>query len=327
MTTTIYDVCGIGNAMLDLIAQIEENFIVQHNLTKAATLLIDQEKAEYLAKFLPPDIKKCSGGSVANTIAAIASLGGTPAYIGKVKQDEFGEIFRYDMRSIGVHFDTPMAVKGKATARCYVFVTPDAQRTMAPYIGACAEITVDDINDALIAHSKLVYVEGYLWDMPNAKEAIRKALRVARQYNRKVAFTLSDVFCVDRHRAEFLELIDSGQIDILFANEQELYSLTGSQDFTVAQETIRGKCEVVAITCSEKGSVVVTPEETIVIEAESNLSVIDTTGAGDLYASGFLFGLTQGWTLRKSGELATRCASQIIQQIGARPQVTLKNLL
>ncbi|MEI7670101.1 MAG: adenosine kinase, partial [Pseudomonadota bacterium] len=232
---------------------------------------------------------------------------------------------RYDMRSVGVHFDTPMAASGKATARCYIFVTPDAQRTMNTFIGACAEIDEDDINDALIARSKLIYIEGYLWDQPSAKAAIRKAIKVAKSRDRKIAFTLSDVFCVDRHRDEFIELIN--HIDILFANENELYSLTQINDFEKAKEAIRGKCGIVAITRSEKGSVIVTKDETLEIAAGKDLKVIDSTGAGDLYASGFLFGYTQGWMLRRCGELATKCASEIIQKIGARSERPLKQLI
>ena len=326
MTTLIYDVCGIGNAIVDVLAQTGESFIIEHALTKGSMTLIDEERAEYLQKYMNENARECSGGSVANSVAGIASLGGMPAFIGKLKQDGLGESFRYDMRSIGVHFDTPMQAKGKATARCYIFVTPDAQRTMNTFIGACDEITQDDINDAVIAHSKLIYIEGYLWDQPNAKTAIRKALDVAKSQKRKIAFTLSDVFCVERHREEFLELINN-HIHILFANEHELYALTKEKDFEQAVTAIRGKCEVIAITRGERGSVIITPNETLVIEADKNLNVIDTTGAGDLYAAGFLFGYTQGWELKRCAELATKCASVIIQQIGARALRDLKTLL
>lgn len=323
MTNTIYDICGIGNAIVDILTETDEQFIVEHGLAKGAMTMIDEERAEYLYGFMEGKAKECSGGSVANTMAGVASLGGMPAFIGKVKQDAPGESFRYDMRAIGVHFDTPASVNGKSTARCYIFVTPDAQRTMNTYIGACAEVSEEDINDALIGHSKITYVEGYLWDQPKAKAAIRKALSVARMKERKVAFTLSDVFCVERHRAEFLELIAS-HIDILFANEGELKSLFEIDDFEQAKEQIRGKCEIAVLTRSEKGSVIVTKDETVEIAAGSDLKVIDSTGAGDLYASGFLFGITQGWDLRSCGELATKCASEIIQQIGARPQKSLQ---
>ncbi len=326
MQTAIYDICGIGNAIVDIIASIGEPFIAEHNLAKSAMTMIDEERAEHLYRFMQGNARECSGGSVANTMAGIASLGGMPAFIGKVKQDAPGESFRYDMRTIGVHFDTPASVQGKATARCYIFVTPDAQRTMNTYIGACAEMSEDDINDALIAHSRLTYVEGYLWDEPNAKNAIRKALRVAKEKGRKVALTLSDVFCVDRHREEFWELITSS-VDILFANENELNSLTQMDDFAGARAAIRGKCPIAVLTRSEKGSVIVTKSETIEIQAGQGLKVVDTTGAGDLYAAGFLYGYAKGWDLQDCGELATKCASAIIQHFGARPEVPLTALL
>lgn len=326
MQTTIYDICGIGNAIVDILAETDESFITEHNLAKGRMMMIDEARAEYLYTFMEGRATECSGGSVANTMAGVASLGGMPAFIGKVKQDGPGESFRYDMRVIGVHFDTPASSSGKSTARCYIFVTPDAQRTMNTYIGACGEITEGDINDAVIAHSKLTYVEGYLWDEFNAKVAIRKAIAIAKMKKRKVAFTLSDVFCVERHREEFLELVMS-HIDILFANENELKSLMQMEDFDQAREAIRGKCPIAILTRSEKGSVIVTVTETITLEADKNLKVIDSTGAGDLYAAGFLFGYTKDWDLKKCGELATRCASEIIQQFGARPKRSLKALL
>jgi sugar/nucleoside kinase (ribokinase family) len=271
------------------------------------------------------DSIQCAGGSAANTIAGIASLGGMPAFIGKVKQDVLGEIFRYDMRKIGVHFDTPAESKGKATACCYIFVTPDAQRTMNTYLGACSELDETDINDALIAHSKITYIEGYLWDLPNAKDAIRKALKIAKLKNRKIAFSLSDVFCVERHREEFLQLLP--QIDILFANEHEVISLMRAGAFAEAREKIRGKCPIIALTRGEKGSVVIAGKDTITIPAEKKLKVVDTTGAGDLYASGFLYGHTQGWGVKECASLGTKCASFIIQQIGARPASSLNSLI
>jgi sugar/nucleoside kinase (ribokinase family) len=325
MTTAIYDVCGIGSAIVDVLATTEESFIEQHKLLKGAMTLIDEARAEHLYTLMP-DATECSGGSVANTVAGIASLGGMPAFIGKVKQDELGEIFRYDMRHIGVHYDTPPATKGRATARCYIFVTPDAQRTMNTYIGACAEMNADDINDALIARSKITYVEGYLWDQPDSKDAIRKALDVAHKYNRKVAFSLSDKFCVDRHREEFLHLV-THHIDILFANESEIIALMQATDFEHAREKIRGVCEIAALTRSEHGSQIITKGATIAVPAGSGLKVIDTTGAGDLYASGFLFGITQDWPLKRCAELGTKSASAIIQQIGARPLNPLIHLI
>lgn len=324
MLTAIYDICGIGSAIVDILSTTTDSFISEQGLMKGGMMLIDEARAEYLYTFMQ-DATQCAGGSVANTIAGIASLGGMPAFIGKVKQDEPGEIFRYDMRTIGVHFDTPASPKGKATARCYIFVTPDAQRTMNTYLGACSELSEEDINDALIAHSKITYVEGYLWDLPHAKDAIRKALKVAKAKSRAVAFTLSDVFCVERHRDEFLSLLP--QLDILFANEQEAISLMRSGDFADASEKIRGKCPVIVLTRSEKGAVVITPTETITVPAEKVVHVIDTTGAGDLFASGFLHGYAQGWDLKQSAILGNKCASIIIKQMGARPANPLSSLI
>lgn len=327
MPNTIYDVCGIGNAIVDILVSVDESFIEKHKLFKSTMTMISEERAEELYAIMKQsDFTECSGGSVANTMAGIASLGGMPAYIGKTKQDKPGESFHYDMRRIGVHFDTPAAPSGKSTARCYIFVTPDAHRTMNTYIGACAELSADDINDALIAHSKVTYIEGYLWDAPSAKDAIRKAFKIAKMKNRKVAFTLSDLFCVERHRDEFWELVTSS-IDILFANEAELLSLTQKSDWESARAAIRGRCPIAVLTRSEKGSQIVTKLDTIEIEPGRHLKVIDTTGAGDLYASGFLYGYTQGWDLKRCGELATRCASEIIQQFGARPSRHLIQLI
>jgi sugar/nucleoside kinase (ribokinase family) len=325
MTTTIYDICGIGNAIVDVLATTTEQFITDQGLIKGGMMLIDEERAEYLYNFMENAIE-CSGGSVANTMAGIASLGGMPTFIGKTKQDVLGEIFRHDMHAVGVHFDTPALTKGKATARCYIFVTPDAQRTMNTYIGACTEVSVEDINDALIARSKITYVEGYLWDQPNAKAAIRKALDAAKSRNRLVAFSLSDVFCVERHRSEFMELITT-RLDILFANERELLSLMQMEDFDEAREKVRGLCPIAVLTRSEKGSQIVTTKETITVTPANNISIVDSTGAGDLYASGFLYGITQGWDLTLSAKLGAKCAEFIIQQMGARPLKPLKILI
>jgi sugar/nucleoside kinase (ribokinase family) len=324
MLSAIYDVCGIGSAIVDVLSTTSDQFINDHGLMKGGMMLIDEARAEYLYGFMK-DSTQCAGGSVANSIAGIASLGGMPAFIGKVKQDEPGEIFRYDMRTIGVHFDTPASPKGKSTARCYIFVTPDAQRTMNTYLGACSELDEGDINDAVVGHSKITYVEGYLWDLPHAKDAIRKAFRIAKSKGRKVAFTLSDVFCVERHREEFLSLLP--ELDILFANENEAISLMRAGGFAEAREKIRGKCPVIALTRSEKGSTVITPTETIMVPAGKDLRVVDTTGAGDLYAAGFLHGIAQGWDLKKCATLGTKCASVIIQQMGARPASPLNALI
>jgi sugar/nucleoside kinase (ribokinase family) len=324
MLSTIYDVCGIGSAIVDVLSTTEDSFIAEHGLMKGGMMLIDEERADYLYGFMQ-DAKECAGGSVANTIAGIASLGGSPSFIGKVKQDVLGEIFRYDMRTIGVHFDTHAAVKGKATARCYIFVTPDAQRTMNTYLGICSELSQEDVNDAVVAHSKITYVEGYLWDMPGAIAAIRKAFAVAKMKGRSRAFTLSDTFCVERHREEFLALLP--ELDILFANEREAMALMQVESFEAARDALKGRCPIIALTRSEKGSIVLTPNDAIEVPAMEKLKVVDTTGAGDLYASGFLFGLTKGMPLKECAVLGTKCASFIIQQIGARPALPLNSLI
>lgn len=325
MTTTIYDVCGIGNAIVDVLSFTEDAFLNEHNLAKGGMMLIDEARAEELYTYME-SAAECSGGSVANTVAAIASLGGMPSFIGKVKQDQLGEIFKHDLRAIGVHFDTPPATSGAATARCLIFVTPDAQRTMNTYLGACSDVRVEDIHEGMIAHSQMLYIEGYLWDQPHAKEAIRKAVAAAKARNRKVALTLSDTFCIERHRDDFMALITGG-VDILFANENEIKSLFETDDFATAKGKAKGLCSIVAITRSEKGAVVVLPDAEMEVEAAAVKEVVDTTGAGDLFAAGFLFGYTQGRGLMACARLGNACAAHIIQQLGARSMKPLKEVV
>lgn len=322
---TIYDVCGIGNAIVDVLSFTEDTFLAEHGLAKGGMMLIDEARAEELYGFMDESAAECSGGSVANTVAAIASLGGMPAFIGKVKQDQLGEIFKHDMRAIGVHFDTPPSKSGKATARCLIFVTPDAQRTMNTYLGACSDVHVEDIHEGMIAHSQLLYIEGYLWDQPHAKEAIRKGVAAAKARNRKVALTLSDTFCIERHRADFMDLIK--QIDILFANENEIKSLFETDDFDVATNKARDLNIIVAITRSEKGALIVLKDGDLTAEAAPIKDVVDTTGAGDLFAAGFLFGYTQGRGLMGCARLGNACAGHIIQQLGARSMKPLKEVV
>jgi sugar/nucleoside kinase (ribokinase family) len=324
MTSTIYDVCGIGNAIVDVLSFTDDPFLKEHELAKGGMMLIDEARAEHLYGFMDSSAE-CSGGSVANTVAAIASLGGMPAFIGKVKQDQLGDIFKHDMRAIGVHFDTPPSLSGAATARCLIFVTPDAQRTMNTYLGACSDVRVEDIHEGIIAHSQLLYIEGYLWDQPHAKEAIRKAVAAAKIKQRKVALTLSDTFCIERHRADFMDLIKS--VDILFANENEIKSLFETNDFAAAKAKAKGLCPIVAITRSEKGAVLVLPDAEMEVEAQPIKEVVDTTGAGDLFAAGFLFGYTQGRGLMGSARLGNACAGHIIQQLGARSVKPLKDIV
>lgn len=322
---TRYDVAGIGNAIVDVQSFTDDAFLDAFKLNKGTMTLIDEARAEELYKVMGP-ATECSGGSVANTVAGIASLGGRACYMGKVKNDQLGGIFRHDLTASGVHFDTPPASTGKATARCMIFVTPDAQRTMNTYIGACTGLSESDIDEKLIADSAITYIEGYLWDEPKAKAAIRKAMDVARKYGRKIAFSLSDPFCVERHRDEFLALLE-GSIDILFANEHEIMSLFDIADLAPIAGLLQPRVEVAAITRSEKGSVVVSKSGVDMVEAEPVHKVVDTTGAGDLYAAGFLYGYTQGWSLRGCAELGGRCAGQIIAQLGARSQKRLTELL
>jgi sugar/nucleoside kinase (ribokinase family) len=320
-----YDVLGIGNAIVDILAEVPDSFLHEHNLPKASMQLVDENAAEKIYSAMPKSLKK-SGGSAANTIAGIASFGGKTAFIGKVRNDELGQIFAHDLKSLGVHYETTFTTEGPSTANCLISVTPDAQRTMATYLGATLSISDADIDQELIAKTKVTYIEGYLWDTPNAKNAIRKSIQTARANARKVAFTLSDTFCVERHREEFLELLKDG-VDILFANEAELLSLTQQNNFELALQKMLGLCEVTAITRSANGSVILTENRTITIAAQKNLSVIDTTGAGDLYAAGFLYGYTQGKTLITCGEWGTIAASHIIQQLGARASLSLSSLI
>lgn len=321
----IFDVAGIGNAIVDVLCFTDDSVIARNELVKGSMTLVDEARAEMLYKKMG-QATECSGGSVANTLAGMASLGSKTAFIGKVKNDQLGSIFIHDLHAVGVHFSTPLMERGPSTASCLVYVTPDAQRTMATYIGACSRVSENDIDEQIIEHSAVTYIEGYLWDTPSAKEAIRKAIDLAQKSGRKIAFTLSDVFCVDRHRAEFMSLIEN-DIDILFANEAELKSLYQTQDVEAALGQLQGICSVAAVTRSERGSVVLTPEATEAVPTMPVARVVDTTGAGDLYAAGFLFGLTRDWELKACAALGNRCAGEIITQLGARSMRPLKDLV
>ncbi len=321
----LYDVVGIGNAIVDALTFCDDAFLANLGLIKGSMSLVDGTRAAELYRTIGPG-QECSGGSAANTLAGMASLGAKTAFIGKVSGDQFGSVFMHDLRSVGVHFTTVPAAGDIATAMCLVLVTPDAQRTMATYIGACSLLYEQDIDEKLIEQAAVIYVEGYLWDTENAKAAIRKAMTLARSHGRKIAFTLSDVFCVDRHRKEFLEMIGR-DIDILFANENELKSLYQTDGIDAALAKAHGACPIVACTRSEKGSVVLTAAAVEVVPAQRVVKVIDTTGAGDLYAAGFLFGLTRGWDLKTCAALGNRCAAEIITQIGARSLRPLKELV
>lgn len=323
--TVLFDVAGIGNAIVDVLSYCDDALVRSQGMMKGTMTLIDEQRAEDLYHMMG-QATECSGGSAANTMAGISSLGGRAAFIGKVYDDQLGKIFRHDLNGVGVYFNTPAATQGRATGRCLIFVTPDAQRTMNTYIGACAQIRDEDIDPAIVEKALVTYVEGYLWDEPETKQALRKAMTLAKGAERKVAMTLSDVFCVERHRQDFLELLN-GQIDILFANEAEVMALFQKSTVEEAIAELQGKCEIAAITRSEKGSVLVTKEEQIKVAPKPIRELVDTTGAGDLYASGFLYGYTRGYSLERCGEIASLAAADIIQHLGARPLKPLRNLL
>lgn len=317
-------VAGIGNAIVDVLVQVDEPQLAALGWTKGVMTLIDAAQAETIYDHLPAGIE-CSGGSAANTIAGLAALGARAAYIGKVRDDQLGQVFRHDIRSAGVRFDTPAAGEGPATARCFILVTPDAQRTMLTYLGACVDLGPDDVEEAVIADAAVTYLEGYLYDPPNAKRAFERAAQVAHQAGRRVALSLSDPFCVDRHRDGFLELI-AGHVDILFANEAELCSLYRTDSIDEALRAVRGHAELAAVTRGARGSVVVTAEATHVVGAEAVEAVVDTTGAGDLYAAGFLFGFTHGLALPTCARLGGIAAGEVISHVGARPAHPLADL-
>ena len=320
-----FDVAGIGNAIVDVLAQADDAFVADQGLSKGTMNLIDEARADRLYGAMGPG-REVSGGSAANTIAGVAHLGGTGAFIGKVRDDELGRIFRHDIRAAGVSFETAPAVEGAPTARCLILVTPDANRTLCTFLGACLELGPEDVDESLIAAAKVSYLEGYLWDPPRAKEAFMKTAKVAHDAGRQTALTLSDPFCVDRHRAEFRELVD-GHIDVLFANEQEICSLYEVDSFDAALQAVQGRCRVVALTRSAKGAVIVGDGEVHVVDAEPVERVVDTTGAGDLFAAGFLFGYTHGHNLYDCGRMGAIAAAEIISHFGARPEARLDRLI
>ncbi len=320
-----FDIVGIGNAIVDVLSPAEEAFINAHGLVKGSMTLIDEVVADAMYAQMGPAVE-VSGGSCANTIAAAAALGSRVAYIGKVADDQLGEIFRHDLSSAGVHFDTPPSTDGPSTARCLVLVTPDAQRTMATYLGACVELGPEDIDIELVAAASFVYLEGYLWDQPRAKQALRDAMTTAHRAGRKVAMTLSDPFCVARHRAEFRELV-AGPIDILFANQLEAESLMEVTEVWDVVERLQGQCELVIVTRGDQGSLVVTPDAVYEVGPVHVPEVIDSTGAGDLFAAGFLYGLAQGWDLVPCARAGAAAAAEVISHFGARPERDLGELV
>jgi sugar/nucleoside kinase (ribokinase family) len=325
MTDLNYDVVGIGNAIVDVIAQTDEVFLSAEGLSKGAMTLIDNARAGSLYGAMGPG-REVSGGSAANTLVGVSALGRRGAFIGKVRNDQLGGIFRHDIRASGVSFETPEVQHGEATARCLVFVTPDAQRTMCTYLGAAVSLGEEDVTEELITSAKIVYLEGYLWDLPPAKQAFLKAARLAHAAGRRVALSLSDPFCVDRHRDSFRDLVEN-HVDLLFANEAEITSLYQLDEFDAAMEAVRGHCEVVALTRSEEGSTILSGEACHKIDAFPVETVVDTTGAGDLYAAGFLAGFTQGQDLERCGQIGALAAAEVISHYGARPERSLKELV
>lgn len=319
-----YDVLCIGNAIVDIIAECDDAFLVENGIIKGAMNLVDAERSALLYSHMGPAVE-ASGGSAGNTAAGVASLGGRAAYFGKVSDDKLGEIFRHDIRAHGVAFDTRPLPGTPPTATSMIFVTPDGERSMNTYLGACVELGPEDVEADKAAGAKVTYFEGYLWDPPRAKEAIRLTAQHAHKAGREVSMTLSDPFCVDRYRDEFLDLMRSGTVDIVFANESELKSLYQTSSFETGLELIRKDCKLAAVTRSEKGSVVVSPTETAVVSAIEIEKLVDTTGAGDLYAAGFLFGYTSGRSLTDCGRLGSLAAGICIQQIGPRPRQNLRD--
>ena len=325
MTESMPGVLGIGNAIVDVLAHAEDAFLAARGLAKGAMTLIGAEQAERLYGAMGPGTEM-SGGSAANTMVGLAALGTPAAFIGRIRDDQLGTIFRHDIRAAGVAFDAQPSNRGDATARCLIFVTKDAQRTMATYLGASVELGPEDVEAAMVEAAAITYLEGYLWDSPKAKEAFLKAARVAHAAGREVALTLSDPFCVERHRDSFKELV-SGHVDLLFANEAELTSLYEAADFDEALQAVRGHCRVAALTRSEKGAVILSGDEVHVIDAEPVARVVDTTGAGDLYAAGFLHGYVGGRGLRECGVIGGVVAAEVISHFGARPETPLADLV
>ncbi|MBN8871946.1 MAG: adenosine kinase [Rhodospirillales bacterium] len=324
MTAPTYDILGIGNAIVDVVARADDQFLSRHDMHKGAMILVDEAAAEAIYAAMPPGLE-ASGGSAGNTCAVAAALGSRVAYIGKVADDQLGRVFRHDIQAIGVHFPSAPLLGGAPTARCLILVTPDGQRTMNTFLGACVHLDESDIDTALVASAAVTYLEGYLFDPPAAQAAFRKAAAAAHAAGRQVALSLSDAFCVDRHRSAFRDLV-AGHVDILFANETEITSLYEENTFEAAAEAARRDVAIAALTRSEAGSVILRGSETVEV-APKPTQVIDTTGAGDAYAAGFLHGLTAGKPLPVCGRLGSIAAAEVISHYGARPETDLKQLI
>ena len=339
MPPATYDVCAIGNALVDVISNASEDFLRENKIARGAMTLIDAERAATLYDLIGPAVEM-SGGAAANTVAGLASLGGRAAFMGKVKADQLGAIFRHDLHAQSVYFATPPAPErrqtiqpvavdrraGAPTGRCIILVTPDAQRSMSTYLGAAVEFGAEDVQPDVIKNSQVTYLEGYLFDPPEAKKAFHLAAKTAHEAQRQLSLTLSDVFCVDRHRAEFLDLIKN-EVDILFSNQNELLALYQTQDLQKAVSAVREHCGIAVTTRSEKGAIIAAGKQTLEVPAAPVAKVVDTTGAGDLYAAGFLYGLTRGMELAECGRIGAIAAAEVISHYGPRPQARLRELI
>jgi len=326
MSAPTIDVIAIGNAIVDVMAPCADALIEDLGLTRGGMTLVDTERAQALYDAMGP-AKEISGGSAANTLAGLAALGASCAFIGQVADDQLGEVFAHDIRAGGIAFATPPRAEDPPTARCLIFVTPDGQRTMNTFLGASQFLPAAALDDAAIASASVLYLEGYLWDPEEPRAAMRRAIAAARGAGRKVAFTLSDAFVIARHGDDFRALIDAGEIDILFANHVELAALTGCEDFHEGIAQLSPKVPTLVVTRSEQGAVAVSGGETAEVPAEPIARVVDTTGAGDLFAAGFLFGHVRSRSLAECLRLGAICAAEVISHYGARPEADLQTLV
>jgi sugar/nucleoside kinase (ribokinase family) len=325
MTSTRYDVLGLGNAIVDVLSRTDDDFLAKQAMRKGSMSLIDEVRAAEIYDAMGPAVE-ISGGSAANTIVGAAGFGARAAFIGRVKDDSLGRVFAHDIRAAGVAFDTPPSADGPSTGRCYVLVTPDGERTMHTFLGAAQDLHPRDIDEQAVAGAAITYLEGYLWDPPHAKDAFRKAATVAHDAQRLVALSLSDAFCVDRWRDEFLHLLRSGMVDLLFCNEAELRSLYQTADFDTAAAALRADVRRAVVTRSAQGCIVIAGERAVAVPAFPVEAVVDTTGAGDLFAAGFLFATARALGDERAARLGALAAAEVISHLGARPQKSLSAL-
>lgn len=325
MTETVYDVVSIGNALVDVLAKVGDTFLSERRLNKGNMTLVEAAEAGKIYADVIPE-RQVSGGSAANTVAGLASLGADCAFIGKVHDDELGQLFQRNIGAAGIDFFTTPLTEGPATGRSVVLVTPDAERSMFTYLGAARKLTEADIDEKIISESKIIFIEGYLWDEAAEHQAIIKACELAHKHNREVAFTVSDISCVLKHRDKMLELIQK-HVNILFANEEEIKALFATNNFEEALEQIKPMVNIAAVTRDSRGSVIVHGREKIYVEAEQITDIVDSTGAGDLYASGFLYGLIKGRSLGTCATIGGITAAEVLTHYGARPEVSLRGLV